>query len=100
MRGVDTGIVAQAVRPWLPDDQVSAADGNVRRGRTRVGQRTLVVRSRGGQTCGHGLAHRAVDKGDDLAAALVLLAAVPLAGQVVSADAAILQAPVVPKVVA
>ncbi|MGQ9612495.1 hypothetical protein [Chloroflexus sp.] len=80
VRGVDTGVLEEAVQPWLPNDQVYAADGNVRRGRTRAGQCALEVLTLVGQTFGHGLAHRAVDKGDDLAAVVALLAAVPLAG--------------------
>ncbi|MGQ9611681.1 MAG: hypothetical protein ACUVSL_00405 [Chloroflexus sp.] len=46
-----------------------------------------------GQTCGHVLAQRAVEGGNERAAALAWLAAVPLAGRVVRADAAILTAP-------
>ena len=99
LRGLDTGILEEALRLWLPNDQVYAADGKVLRGSKREGQRALEVLTLVGQTFGQVLAQRSVEGGDELAAALALLEEVPLEGQVVSADAAILKAPLVQKVV-
>ena len=99
VRGLDTGILEEALRLWLPNDPVDAADGNVRRGSKRAGQLALAVLTLVGQTVGQVLAQRAVEGGNELAAASALLEEVPLEGRVVSADAVILKAPLVQKVV-
>ncbi len=52
-----------------------------------------------GVTVGQVWAQRAVPDGDELAAALALLEAFPLAGKVISADAGLLRPPFVQKVV-
>lgn len=99
LRDLDTGVLEEALRPWLPNDQAYAIDGKVLRGSKRQGQRALEVLTLVGQTFGQVLAQRLVEGGDELAAALALLEEVPLEGKVVSADAAILKAPFVQKVV-
>lgn len=99
LQRLDTGVLEEGLRPWLPGEGAYAVDGKVLRGSKRPGERALEVLALVGQGLGQVLAQRQVEGGDELAAALALLEEVPLEGKVVSADAAILRAPFAQKVV-
>ncbi|MEJ5346702.1 MAG: transposase family protein [Chloroflexus sp.] len=96
---VASGERAAVLRPWLGEEWAYAVDGKRLRGRKRAGERALAVLTMAGQELGKVVAQRRVDAENEVAAALALVAEVPLAGTVVSADAGILHAPVVQTVV-
>ncbi len=92
-------MLEEVLRSWLGEERAHVVDGKRLRGSKRSGERALAVLTMAGQELGKVVAQRRVDAENELAAALALLEEVPLAGKVVSADAAILQAPVVQTVV-
>ncbi len=101
LRRVDAAALVAALQPLLPEEEHVLVDGKVLRGSKRVaGEEALQVLTVAGQRLGVVLAQRAIEEGDELAAALALLETLPLAGKVVSADAGVLKAPLVQKVVA
>ena len=99
LQRLDTGALEQALRPWLPEENVCAVDGKVLRGSKRPNKGALAVLTLVGETLGQVLAQCQVEAGNELAAALALLEEISLEGKVVSADAAILKASFAQKVV-
>jgi len=99
LRKLNTGALEQALRPWLPEEKVYAVDGKVMRGSKRPHKDALAVLALVGETLGQVLAQRQIEAGNELAAALALLAEIPLEGKIISADAGILKAPLAQKVV-
>lgn len=98
------GALEQALRGWGLDpaqeeEEGYALDGKTLRGSKRYGQRALRVVTLAGQRLRRVLVEQGVEGEEELAAALRLLEAESLAGKVVSADAGLLQAPLVQKVV-
>lgn len=100
LQRVESGELEAVLRPWLGEEWAYAVDGKRLRGRKRAGERALAVLTMAGQELGKVVAQRRVDAANEVAAALALVAEVPLAGKVVSADAGIVHAPVVQPVVA
>ncbi|GIV86902.1 MAG: hypothetical protein KatS3mg054_0931 [Chloroflexus sp.] len=99
LQRVESGELEAVLRPRLGEEQAYAVDGTWVRGSKRPGERALAVLTMAGQALGQVVAQRRVDAASEVAAALALVAEVPLAGKVVSADAGILHAPVVQTVV-
>ncbi len=91
--------VAQALRGWGRGEQPMALDGNILRGSKRAGAAALRVVVMAGQTLRNVLAQERGDEGRELAAAVRRLEAEDLEGEIVSADAGLLQAPLGQKVV-
>lgn len=88
-----------ALQAWGGNEVERALDGKVLRGSKRAEEQALRVVTMMGQSLHQVLAQQPVEAGDELAAALRLLEAEDLAGKVVSADAGLLKAPLVRKVV-
>ncbi len=103
LQKVDAGALERAVRAWVlgwEGETAYALDGKTLRGsKRRRGEQALQVLTMAGQVLRGVVGQREVAGGDELAAALALLEEVPLAGKVVSADAGLLKAPLVQKVV-
>lgn len=87
------------LQAWGEAESVLSLDGKTLRGSKRAGEQALQVVTMLGQTLQRVLAQQAVTGGDELAAALRLLESVDLTGKVVSADAGLLNGPLVRKVV-
>lgn len=93
------GEVERALQAVLPQEGDLAVDGKHLRGSKRLGEAdALKVLSLAGTSLKRVYAQKAVE-GDELAAALAILEEFPLEGKVISADAGILKAPFVQKVV-
>jgi hypothetical protein len=103
LRKLDAGALEQAIGSWVQGWQGEVAyalDGKALRGsKRRAGERALRALTMAGQVLQGIIAAREVEEGNELAAALALLEEVPLKGKVVSADAGLLQATFVQKVV-
>ena len=93
------GELEAALSVVLPEEKDLVTDGKSLRGSKRVGEaEALKVISLAGTTLGQVWAQRQVE-GDELAAAIAVLEEFSLEGKVISADAGILKAPFVQKVV-
>lgn len=86
-------MLAAVLRPWLGEERGYVVDGKRLRESTRNEAHALAVLMMAGQELGKVVAQRLVDAANEVAAALALVAEVPLVGQVVSVDVAILHAP-------
>lgn len=93
VRDVESGMLAAVLRPWLGEERGYVVDGKRLRESTRNEAHALAVLMMAGQELGKVVAQRLVDAANEVAAALALVAEVPLVGQVVSVDVAILHAP-------
>ncbi len=95
------GALEDALEGWGVDEEEDsyAIDGKALRGSKRAGQEALHVVAMAGQHLRRVMAQEKAEGGDELAAALRLLEAEDLEGKVVSADAGLLKAPFVQKVV-
>lgn len=98
---LSAGILEQALGDWgvSEEEKDYAMDGKALRGSKRAGEEALRVVTLVGQCLRRVIAQRGVEGGDELAAALHLLESEELEGKVVSADAGLLKAPLVQKVV-
>jgi hypothetical protein len=93
------GELERALRVVLPEEKDLATDGKSLRGSRRVGEaEALKVLSIAGTALRQVWEQKQVE-GDELEAAIAVLEEFPLAGKVISADAGILKAPFVQKVV-
>lgn len=93
------GEVERALQALLPQEDDLAGDGKPLRGSKRVGEaEAWKGLSLAGTSLKPVYAQKAVE-GDELAAALAVLEEFPLVGKVIGADAGILKAPLVKKVV-
>ena len=103
LRKLDAGALERAVGRWVQGwsgERAYALDGKALRGsKRRSGEPALRALTMAGQVLRGIIAAREVEEGHELAAALALLEEVPLQGKVVSADAGLLQATLVQKVV-
>jgi len=99
---LDAGTLEQALQGWgQQEEQAYALDGKTLRGSKRgKAEPALQVVTLAGQRLGQVLAQAKAKRGKELEAALALLEAEDLEGKVVSADAGLLHAPLVQKVVA
>jgi hypothetical protein len=95
------GALEQALGDWgaRKEEKGYGVDGKALRGSKRAGEEALRVVTLVGQCLRRVIAQRAVEGGDELAAALQLLESEALEGKVVSADAGLLKAPFAQKVV-
>lgn len=93
------GEIERALRGWGGDEETYAMDGKTLRGSKRLGADALQVVTMVGHCLRQLMAQEGVEGGDELAAALRLLEAEDVEGKVVSADAGLLKAPFVQKVV-
>ena len=101
LKRLDAGEVEKVLQGRVAQAQQYALDGKHLRGSKRKPQqRALQVLTLVGQDLHDALQQVAVEEGDELGAALRLLEEVDLEGKVVSADAGLLKAPLVQKVVA
>jgi hypothetical protein len=89
----------QVLERWLGQEEAYAIDGKYLRGSKREGKEALQVVTLAGQRLGQVVRQQVVAQGDELQAALRMLDSVDLQGKIVSADAGLLQAPLVQRVV-
>ena len=99
---LEAGVLEQALEGWGEEkEEACALDGKTLRGSKRgKADPALQVVTLAGQKMGRVLAQKEVEEGKELEAALALLEAEDLEGKIVSADAGLLHAPLVQKVVA
>lgn len=93
------GELERALQGMLPAEERLAMDGKHLRGSRREGEAALQVITLAGKTLRQVWEQRAVEEGDELGAAIAVLEEYDLEGKVISADAGLLQAPLVQKVV-
>lgn len=94
------GEVERALQELLVEEKDMAIDGKRLRGSKRVGEaEALQVISLAGVTLRQVWEQEQVEAGDEMAAAIALLEKFPLENKVISADAGLLKAPFVQKVV-
>lgn len=96
---LDVEALQASLREGVRAAEALSVDGKHLRGSKRVGEKALQVLAMAGHIGGQVLAQRQVAGGDEGAAAMVLLGEVPLAGQVVSLDAGLMERSVVKAVV-
>ncbi len=99
---LEVGALEEALQAWSRSAEVEdayALDGKVLRGSKRADAPALRVVTLAGHRLRHVLGQVAVEGQDELGAALRLLEAEDLEGKVVSADAGLMKAPLVQKVV-
>ncbi len=100
LQRIDAEALVTALGALLPEKEHYMVDGKALRGsKRRAGAGALWVLTVAGQELGAVLAQRELEGKDELTVALALLEEMPLEGKVVSADAGLLKAPLVQKVV-
>ena len=91
---VDAKALEEALGGWVEEEEALSVDGKVLRGSGREGERALEVLAAVGQRMGQVWGQRVVE-GEEEAAVLALLRALPLEGKVVTLDAGLMERPVV-----
>jgi hypothetical protein len=99
LQKLDAGVLEAALQGWVKEERGYVVDGKHLRGSKREGAQALQVLILAGQQWRQVLRQVAVPDGDEMGAAIRLLATVDVEGKVVSADAGILKAPFVQEVV-
>lgn len=99
LQKLEPGVLEEALGPWTASEEAYAVDGKYLRGSKREHQGALQVVTLAGQRLGQVLRQQVAEEGDALQTALRILDSVELMGKVVSADAGLLQTPLVQRVV-
>jgi hypothetical protein len=99
LQKLEPGVLEQVLEGWLGQEEAYAIDGKYLRGSKREGKEALQVVTLAGQRLGQVVRQQVVAQGDELQAALRMLDSVDLQGKIVSADAGLLQTPLVQRVV-